>query len=97
MQIRSLCCYGSPIYTDAFSFKSANKSFNMYGLTSHLHADDEDDRENACLDSPRWINLETQQYENRTFYNRILVKPGLHEAVCLTESFVFTLGHCVNF
>ena len=23
-------------------------------------------------------------------------KPGLRDAVCLTDSFVFTLGHCLN-
>ena len=25
------------------------------------------------------------------------LEPGLHEAICLTDSFVFKLGHCVNF
>ena len=49
MQIRSLSCYGGYIYMDAFSCESANKSFNMYGLTCLLHADDEDDKENAYL------------------------------------------------
>ena len=24
-------------------------------------------------------------------------KPGLHEAICLTDSFVFKQDHCVNF
>ena len=28
---------------------------------------------------------------------RFQVKPDLHEAICLTDSFVFTPGHCVNF
>ena len=37
-----------------------------------------------------------------TSLNRIVadkshsVKPGLHDAICLTDSFVFTLTHCVN-
>ena len=25
------------------------------------------------------------------------IKLGLHDAICRTDSFVFTLGHCVNF
>ena len=24
-------------------------------------------------------------------------KPGLHDAICLTDFFVFTFDHCVNF
>ena len=27
----------------------------------------------------------------------VKVKPGLHDAICLTDSFLFTQGHCVNF
>ena len=30
-------------------------------------------------------------------FSLVLIKPGLHEAICLTDSFVFTPGHCVNF
>ena len=38
-----------------------------------------------------------------TGFNRIVankshhVKLGLHDAICLTDSFVFTLGHCEDF
>ena len=37
----------------------------------------------------------TPKLYKRANRKRIL-KPGLHDAICLTDSFVFTQGHCLN-
>ena len=48
------------------------------------------------------MNFKAIRYKSISL-NRIVAtelhrkKLGLHDAICLTDSFVFTLGHCVNF
>ena len=48
------------------------------------------------------MNYKAMRYESSSFNTVVAnksyrVKPGLHDAICLTDFFVFTLGHCMNF
>ena len=38
------------------------------------------------------------QFEgDKTMAGRVKLKQGLHDVICLTDSFTFTPGHCVDF
>ena len=55
-----------------------------------------------CIRARCFCEFKAMRYESTSF-NRIvankwyLLKPGLHNAICLTDYFVFALGDSVNF